>query len=419
MVRSANAEMAAREPVGTRGISHVLASLIALGAMLPMQDAMPTDELRAFVWEKCAMPKERCPLNVRVVGRIEYDDYVLVKLIYDAEPSSSVPAHLYVPRGVEFPVPAIVLAHGHGGSKSVFFNQYAGQLYAKAGIAVLSSDPLGEEERDPEARLGTRGHDRAAEEAQSLGRPVMGKMVWDLIRGIDYLETRPEIDRERIGVVGHSLGAIVGMYLAALDDRIKVAVPAAMYFIPPRKQKFCTRGMYELIEERVGYPTLLAMAADRCPTLIPVGDDDPVCGGREVQETGFQEFFRSASALFAQAGAPDGLARHIYPDAGHRAYFLNKEALLWLEQHVGLPRITADEIRALPEINMSAWADANGVKFERLYGTEQHYAGHDVPDVGVRFVQPEELACLTDEERRGPMFTIAGWLEAARRQRSD
>jgi len=373
-----------------------------------MQDAMPTDELRAFVWEKCAMPSERCPLNVRVVGRMEFDDFVIVKLIYDAEPSSSVPAHLYVPRAVDLPVPAIVLAHGHGGSKSVFFNQYAGQLYAKAGIAVLSSDPLGEEERDPEGRIGTRGHDRISEEAQALGRPVMGKMVWDLIRGIDYLETRPEIDHDRIGVAGHSLGAIVSMYLAALDERIKVAIPAAMYFVPPRKQKFCTRGMYELIEERVGYPTLLAMAAGRCATLIPVGDDDAVCGSRKVYEMGFQEFFASASELFERAGAPEGLGRHVCADAGHRPYFLSTEALLWLEQHVGLPRMTADEIRALPQIKMSAWAEANGVKFERLYGTEQHYAGHEVPDVGVRYVPPNELACLSPEgsQPRAPRMAL-------------
>ncbi len=375
-----------------------------------MQDTTAADELRAFVWEECGMPTERCPLNVRVVGRMEFDDFVIEKLVYDAEPFSSVPAHLYLPRDVQGPIPAIIMAHGHGGSKSVFFNQYAGQLYAKAGLAVLSTDPLGEEERDPDGRIGTRGHDRISEQAQELGRPVLGKMVWDLIRGIDYLETRPEIDQAHIGVAGHSLGAIVGAYLAALDERIEVAILAAMYFVPPRTQKFCTRGMYELIEDRVDYPILLALAAGRCATMIPVGDDDAVCGGREVYEQGFTEAFRRASELFDEAGAADGIAKHVYAGAGHRPYFLTTEALLWLQEHIGLPRMSAEQVRALPLIRMSAWARTNGVAFERLYGTDEHYAGLEVPDVGVRFLPPSELACLSPDERRQWAFTMSRWL---------
>jgi hypothetical protein len=201
------------------------------------------------------------------------------------------------------------------------------------------------------------------------------------------------------------------MYLAALDERVKVAILAAMYFVPPRTQKLCTRGMYELIEERVDYPTLLAMAAGRCATLIPVGDDDAVCGGRKVYEEGFTDTFGRAAELFAAVGAAGGLAKHVYADAGHRPYFLTTQALLWLEQHIDLPRMTAEQIRALAPIRMSTWAQANGVEFERLYGTEQHYAGLEVPDVGVRYLPPTELACLSPEERQRPEFTIAGWLE--------
>ena len=368
-------------------------------------------ELREFVWRKCGMPAERCPLNARQVGEVEGEDFVIQKLVYDAEACSSVPAHLYLPKSVKGPVPAIVMSHGHGGSKSVFWNQYAGQLYAKAGLAVLIADPLGEEERDPEGRMGTRGHDRVSEEAQKLGRPVVGTMVWDLIRGIDYLETRPEIDRARIGVAGHSLGAIVGMYLAALDERVKVALLAAMYFVPPRTEKFCTRGLYELIEERVDYPTLLSMAAPRCATMLLVGDDDNICGGREVYEQGFTQAFAWTESLFRSAGAGGRLAKHVYAEAGHRPYFLSKEALLWLEAHLGLPRLTAEGIGALPVIRMGSWAEANGVTFEPLYATEDHNPGFLAPDVGVRHLPVPSLACLSAEERKQPQFTIEGWLE--------
>lgn len=393
----------------------LVSALLLLSSSAPCDDERADDaDLRAYLRQRCGIPTKRVPLNPRIVGRVEYDDYTLEKLVYDTEPSASIPAHLYLPKGVDGPVPAIVLAHGHGGSKSVFFNQYAGQLYAKAGVAVLSTDPLGEEERDPDGRIGTRTHDRISQEAQSLGRPVLGAMVWDLMCGIDYLATRPEVDSARIGVAGHSLGAIVGMYLAALDERVSAAALAAMYFVPPRGQKFCTEGIYELHEERVTYPQLLALAAPRCAVFIPVGGDDAICGGKAVCEAGFTTFRSETMDQFQSLGVPEHFATHIYANAGHRAYFLKRESLLWFEQHLGLPKLTLADIRALPTVGMAEWAAANGVVFEQLYGTQSHYGGMTVPDVGVRHIDPADLACLSAEERKQPRYSAGGWLKYVR-----
>jgi len=107
-------------------------------------------ELRGFLRRQCGLPTDRVPLSPRTVGKVAGDGYALEKLVYDSEPCSSVPAHLYLPRPRMRRVPVVVIAHGHGGSKSTFASQYAGQLYARAGFAVLATDPLGEEERDPE-----------------------------------------------------------------------------------------------------------------------------------------------------------------------------------------------------------------------------------------------------------------------------
>ena len=70
---------------------------------------------------------------------------------------------------------------------------------------------------------------------------------------------------------------------------------------------------------------------------------------------------------------------------------------------------------------MADWAWDNGVVFEQHYGTEQHYAGLVMPDAGVRYLAPNELACLGDEERRSPEFSIDHWMEriAELRARTD
>ena len=387
---------------------------------------MTAETLRKHLAVQCGLPRERCTLNARVVGTIDLDDVVIEKVVYDAEPFSSVPAHLYIPKGLDAPAPAMVMACGHGGSKSASYNQYAGQLYAKAGVVVLATDPLGEEERDPDGRIGTRDHDRVAEEAQRLGRPVIGTMVWDLMRGIDYLAERPEtVDPTRIGVAGHSLGAFVSAYLAALDGRVRLALPTAVYFHPSehplRAGCLCVNGMYFLIMARISSAELLGMAAPRCATLLLVGDDDPVLQGAAVFRNGHRETFEETQRLYAEAGAAERFGRHVYEGAGHRPYFLSREALLWVEQHFGLPCWSREDVLALPTVRMADWAWDNGVIFEQHYGREQHYAGLVMPDAGVRCLAPYELACLGDEERRRPEFSIDHWMEriAELRARTD
>jgi dienelactone hydrolase len=391
---------------------------INFGGVFPLvpADGAETHEgrLREFLWEKCGMPTQRVPSAVRRVGRVAGDGLTIEKLVYGTEPGSSVPANLYLPRPRKGRVPAIIIAYGHGGSKSGYSSQYAGQLYAKLGFAVLAADPLGEEERDPDGRLGTRTHDVISEEAQALGRPVVGKMVWDLMRGIDVLQARPEVDPDRIYVVGSSLGAIVGMYLSALDGRVKGAVLSAMYFAPPAKEKFCTRGLGQLIAERLDYPHLLSLAAPRCRVLIVVGDDDAICGGRPIYESVFGPFVRQTRTRFALAGAPDGFQTRVFANAGHRPYYLTREAALWLSRRAGLPRRRLETIGEWPDIRMGDWAEANGVEFEKLYGTEEHFKGLMALDAGVQYRKPTELACLTEGERRRPEFTAEGWLERVR-----
>ena len=106
---------------------------------------------------------------------------------------------------------------------------HAGPLFARLGIACLCADPIGEEERNRAGRCGTRAHDAADVSARSrgAGRKVVGKMVWDLMMGLSYLASRRDVDAQRLGCAGVSLGGTVAGYLLALDERLKMAIPPA------------------------------------------------------------------------------------------------------------------------------------------------------------------------------------------------
>lgn len=379
---------------------------------------MAVTVLEKHIQTACALPKERCPLNVRTVGKVDLDDCTIEKLVYDAEPFSSVTAHLYVPKGPADPVPAVVLAAERGWSKSVFCHQYAGQMYARAGLVVLATDPLGEEERDPYGRVGLCAHDRVALEAQHLGRPLMGKLAWDLMRGIDVLEQRREIvDSACIGVAGHALGATVSAYLAAMDRRVRFALLSSMYF---PGGAFAETGVYHLIWNRISYPQLLAMPASRCATLMLEGEYAAVRLFEDVRRNDFQPVCEQTTQLCARAGLSDRFALRVYQGAGHRPYFLTRDALLWIEKHTGLPVWNEGDIRSLPSVRMADWAWENGVTFfEQYFKGERHYGGFVVPDVGVRYFRPCELACLSAEERQSPNFSMDHWMSTIAQMRRE
>ena len=143
-----------------------------------------------------------------------------------------VPAVLYRPKNPPAKMPAIVLTYGHGGSKSQWYYNFSGQLYARMGLAALAIDPIGEEERHKAGRLGTRAHDHktVSDRADKAGRLMMGKMLFDTMRGIDVLMERDDIDHDKMGVAGNSLGGAKAGWLAAMEPRIKMAIVSGWTF---------------------------------------------------------------------------------------------------------------------------------------------------------------------------------------------
>ncbi len=177
---------------------------------------------------------ERTPLHAETVKILERDGYRIENVIYQSMPGIWVTANLYVPRAGGGPWPGILFPCGHSRNGKAYHFYHAAALgLVKKGYVVLLYDPPGQGERyqylgeDGSLLLPapTREHSLLANPLFLLGKHLMTLRLWDGIRGIDYLVSRPEVDPDRIGCTGNSGGGTVTLYLTPLEERIKVAVP--------------------------------------------------------------------------------------------------------------------------------------------------------------------------------------------------
>ncbi|MBM3755435.1 MAG: xylan esterase [Acidobacteria bacterium] len=179
---------------------------------------------------------ERTPLSAKTVGVIERENFRIEKIIFESQPKFYVTANLYIPKRGRGPYPAILFPLGHEpGAKSHEAWQLALGSFATKGFVALAWDPAGQGERvqffDPDLRASrltqsTREHSMLGVQTLITGESFARYTIWDGIRALDYLVSRPEVDAQRVGVTGNSGGGTHTAYLAAIDDRLKVAAPS-------------------------------------------------------------------------------------------------------------------------------------------------------------------------------------------------
>jgi len=194
------------------------------------RSAWQTQRREAFIEALGGFP-QRTPLRPVITGELKFDDYRIEKLYFESQPGLHVTANLYLPSG-QGPFPAVLHPTGHSASaKNRDLYQAASIVVAKAGCAVLCYDPIGQGERDQAFRpdgkpyASTQQHMLIQQGAALLGTNTAQTMVWDGMRAIDYLQSRPDILRDKIGCMGISGGGTNTSYLMALDERIRVAAP--------------------------------------------------------------------------------------------------------------------------------------------------------------------------------------------------
>ncbi len=173
---------------------------------------------------------ERTPLKPVVTGRIEGDGFAVEKVHFQSRPGLYVTANLYLPRSATGRHPAILYSCGHYGRQGRHGNKTAadcqahGIWFATHGYVCLAVDTLQLGEIAA-THHGTYRYERWWWHA--AGYTPAGVECWNAVRAIDYLQTRPEVDPDRIGATGISGGGAATFWIAAADERVKVAVPVS------------------------------------------------------------------------------------------------------------------------------------------------------------------------------------------------
>lgn len=191
--------------------------------------------LRENFWQSVGLPpKKRCDLNPRVSTVYENKWIKVQGVIFESRKRFYMTTNLFLPkRRNGKPVPAIIRVIGHGtrGRMSGNVFKFAEQAVAK-GYAVLSVDSLGQGERiyvnnGHGSKTPTRNHYFQGAPCTLTASNLAGYMIYDIMRAIDYLETRSEIDMSRVVMTGSSGGGTLSSYVAALEDRLFGAAPVS------------------------------------------------------------------------------------------------------------------------------------------------------------------------------------------------
>ncbi|MGB8479136.1 MAG: acetylxylan esterase [Acidobacteriaceae bacterium] len=179
------------------------------------------------------LPQYDGPLNARVTGEIRTDSYTIEKVIYESLPGFYVTANVYRPnRPGRYPAVLLQAGHTQEGKPE---NQRLAANLAMKGFVVLCFDPIGQGERvqtysrqmdAPLAGWSVPEHIEMGAQAQLLGQGLARYFIWDAMRSLDYLSSRPDVDASRIGAAGCSGGGALTTFTGGLDRRLKIVVPA-------------------------------------------------------------------------------------------------------------------------------------------------------------------------------------------------
>lgn len=245
---------------------------------------------------------ERTDLKAAITGKVERDTYVVEKLHFQSKPGLYVTGNVYVPKNAK-KLPAVLYVCGHGnvvengvsyGSKVRY--QHHPAWFAQNGYVCLILDTL-ELGEIPGEHHGTSR--RGMWWWQSLGYTPAGVECWNAMRALDYLETRPEVDPNRLGVTGRSGGGATSWWVAAADDRVQCIIPVAgiadlhAHLIDGESERYkngvlpghCDC-MYMVNTYQWDFPMVAAMCAPR-PLLLGNSDKDlifPVGGYRRLAD---------------------------------------------------------------------------------------------------------------------------------------
>lgn len=257
---------------------------------------------------------KRTPLQSRVIGVVQRNGYRIEKVLFESQPGLFVTALLFLPDTSENrkpPFPGILICCGHSGDgKGLDGYQRGAVLAALDGFAVLICDPIDQGERlqlpgkNPPNNVA--GHNVTGVSAMLLGWNTARFRIWDKMRALDYIQSRAEIDPQRLGVMGNSGGGTLSSYMMALDDRIGAGAPSCYITTLTEVCEHC--GVQDAEQSFFGQ---LAFGLNHTGYVLARAPS-PVCinctHGDFFPFAGAQKTFATASELFKRLGWKERLA---------------------------------------------------------------------------------------------------------------
>src|SRR3954466_4490611 len=318
--------------LSTAGLA-VLAPWPALAHRFMQPTSPPAADRRAELYATLSdLPDRRRPISGSKRGEQERDGYVLETWDLDLNGIERVPAYVARPQSISARAPAVLFNHSHGGGYTIGKQEfiegrsylqpvpYAKELTALGYVALCIDHWV----------FGERSHATEADTFKAMlwqGQVLWGMMVYDSLRALDFLLERRDVDPQRIGTVGMSMGSTMAWWLAALDERVKVTVDincltdfatlmakhglalhGVYYFVPGLLKHFTTAQINALIAPRahLGLAGLL-------DALTPVE-------GLDIIE-------RELKAVYAAAGHPERWSLLRY-DVAHQETAEGRQAIV-------------------------------------------------------------------------------------------
>jgi len=206
----------------------------------PMSPDLSKEEFAAYqekrrkeLWSLLGdLPWQHKPGPAKVVKTEKHDGYTLERLVLDLNGAEPVPALLLIPDRRQKPAPGLLFIHWHGGmhdlgKEQLLIGDEAQPAYApvcaEKGLVTLAIDSWCFGERKHVAN-GHTGEEDAFKLMLWKGQVLWGMMMFDEVRALDYLASRPEVDPQRLGALGMSMGSTKAWWLAALDARLRLCL---------------------------------------------------------------------------------------------------------------------------------------------------------------------------------------------------
>jgi dienelactone hydrolase len=239
------------------------------------------------------MPPQ-APLRAQVFDTTEHEDYAVSKVYFESHPGFLVTGNLFVPRGRRGPFPAVLNPHGHW-PLGRFANEESGTVlgrgisFARQGYVAFCHDMVGYNDQFQVE------HRKESDRQKLWGLGQMALQLFNSIRAVDFLQSLPEVDPDRIGCTGESGGGTQTFMLMSIDSRIKVAAPVVM--VSAIMQGGCVCENHPTLRLFTSNPEIAALMAPRPLFLVS-------CTGDWTKNT-LEEEYPYIKSIYKLYGAAD------------------------------------------------------------------------------------------------------------------